>query len=237
MDTNSTAHSLERAQARLARIREERKTSEQAARDEAHAIPFGQPNIEGRGDIYKHVRQQQRKAQRLAEKEERAADRVDMLDKVAAFKEKNDQLKDVRVTGRTAWANVGAATSVNNLDYFRSQLTQLEADNKAAKAYNKIHKDEKKKTYGAKITQLKKKIAYLEQMQQQADTTPVSDHSQQLINDGIVSQWQKKPIYYFIKGLRKVAVTLDENGDFQISRRYPPRSEQERQTITNLLAD
>ncbi|MDN6638569.1 MAG: hypothetical protein L0L05_09580, partial [Yaniella sp.] len=106
---------------------------------------------------------------------------------------------------------------------------QLQAANDEAKAFNKTHKDQKKETYGAKITQLNKKIAYLEHMQEQAENSAISEHSQQLIDSGAVTQWQKKPVYYFVKGLRKVALTLDEHGDFQPSKRYPPMSEDAQQ--------
>lgn len=226
---------MQQAQSRLARITAERAASERAARSEAHAIPFGQPNIEGRGDIYRHVKQEWRRASRLADEEERAADRVDMLEKVEKFKENNEQLQDVRVVGRTGWASVGAATSVNNLDYFRGKLARMIAENEAAKAWNKSHKDERKHTFGARITQLKKKIAYLEQMQEQVENTAISAHSQQLIDSGAVTQWQKKPIYYFVKGLRKVALTLDEQGNFQPSKRYPPITENAQQRVAALI--
>ncbi|MCI1225394.1 hypothetical protein [Bifidobacterium sp.] len=235
MNTTIRANSMQQAQNRLARITAERAASERAARSEAHAIPFGQPNIEGRGDIYRHVKQEWRRASRLADEEERAADRVDMLEMVEKFKENNEQLQDVRVVGRTKSASVGAATSVNNLDYFKSELAQMIADNEAAKAWNKNHKNEKKQTHGAKITQLKRKIAHLEQMQEQAESASISEHSQQLIDSGAVTQWKKKPVYYFVKGLRKVALILDESGNFQTSNRYPPMSEEAQQRVAALI--
>jgi len=235
MNTTIKANSMQQAQNRLARITAEREASEQAARSEAHAIPFGQPNIEGRGDIYKHVQQEWRRAARLAEEEERAADRVDMLEKVEKFKENNDKLQDIRVVGRTGWASVGSATSVNNIDYFKDKLAQMIAENEAAKAWNKSHKDEKKQTFGTRITQLKKKIAYLEQMQEQAENTVISAHSRQLIDSGAVTQWKKQPVYYFVKGLRKVALTLDEQGNFQPSKRYPPITEDAQQRVAALI--
>jgi hypothetical protein len=84
---------------------------------------------------------------------------------------------------------------------------------------------------------LKKKIAYLEQMQEQVENTAISAHSQQLIDSGAVTQWQKKPVYYFVKGLRKVALTLDEHGDFQPSKRYPPMSEDAQQRVAALIQE
>lgn len=237
MNTTIKANSMQQAQNRLARITAEREASERAARSEAHAIPFGQPNIEGRGDIYKHVQQEWRRAAHLADEEERAADRVDMLEKVEKFKENNGKLQDVRVVGRTGWASVGAATSVNNLDYFKDKLARMIAENEAAKAWNKSHKDaEHRETFGSKVTALRKKVANLEAMQERAASTPISEHSQQLIDSGAVRQWQKKPIYYFVKGLNKVALVLDDNGDFEESRRYPAYTDSEHDTINKILA-
>jgi hypothetical protein len=159
-----------------------------------------------------------------------------MLEMVEKFKEDNDQLQDVRVVGRTGRASVGAATSVNNLDYFKGRLAQMIADNEAVKAWNKNHRDGKRCTFGSKITALRKKVAYLEAVKSKADSTPVSEHSQQLIDSGKVSQWKKKPIYYFVDGLRKVALTLDDNGDFQESKRYPAYEDSDRETVQKLLA-
>ncbi|WP_376715897.1 hypothetical protein [Enterococcus dongliensis] len=49
-----------------------------------------------------------------------------MLEKVEQFKNENELLQDVHVVGRTSYATVEAKTSVNNLQYFKQQLVELE---------------------------------------------------------------------------------------------------------------
>lgn len=63
----------------------------------------------------------------------------------------------------------------------------------------------------------------------------VSEKTQQLIDSGAVKQWQKKPIYYFVQGLRKVALEIDDKGNFYISERYPAYTESEKQFVKELL--
>lgn len=53
------------------------------------------------------------------------------------------------------------------------------------------------------------------------DQAVMSDQTKQLIADGKITQWAKKPIYYFVKGLRKAAVVIDENGNVKSSNNYP----------------
>ena len=167
--------------------------------------------------------------------EEKQEMRIDMLEKVADFKEENELLKDVHVVGKSSYATVGAKTSVNNLDYFRHQLQELEEANILAKQHNKEKKLPRAKTFGTDITKLKRKIAALEEMQEKDQNKVISSHSQALIDSGAVNQWKKKPIYYFVKGLKKVALELDKEGNFTISNRYPAWSEQDKTFIQELL--
>jgi hypothetical protein len=45
----------------------------------------------------------------------------------------------------------------------------------------------------------------------------------------------KTPTYYFVEGLRKVALEIDDNGEFKISKRYPPTSPKDIAFIEDLL--
>ncbi|HBI3722363.1 TPA: hypothetical protein K4433_003060, partial [Enterococcus faecalis] len=63
--------------------------------------------------------------------------------------------------------------------------------------------------YGAAITKLKNKIATLEQMKEADENKVMSEKTKELIESGAVTQWKKKPIFYFVKGLRKVALEID----------------------------
>jgi len=226
---------LEKAIQKLERIHSEQDAAQRAIRFEHNQIPFGQPNIIGRSDIYKKVNQQYEKSRRLFQEEEEQKQRIKMLEKVETFKEENDTLKDVQVVGKSGYATVGAKTSVNNLDYFKEKLEELEQFNIEAKNYNKTKPEIKHQTYGSEITKLKRKITMLEEMQEKDKNKMVSEHAQKLIDDGLVNQWKKKPIYYFVKGLKKVALEINQDGNFVISKRYPAYIEDDQKFIKELL--
>lgn len=226
---------LEQAQSKLERIRNEQTEISKEIRKQHDMIPFGQPNIIGRRDIYKDVNRKYDKAIKLVAEEEKQIDRVEMLEKVEDFKQENELLKDVHVVGRSSYASVGAKTSVNNLDYFRNKLKEMEQANEEAKAYNKTKPKIKMKTLGADITKLKRKIAMLEDMQKKDNNKVLNPITQSLIDSGAVNQWKKKPIYYFVKGLRKVALEINEKGEFFISSRYPAYSDSDKNFIAELL--
>ena len=109
---------LEQAQGKLQRLKRESEEMHHLIRAEHDRIPFGQPNIIGRGDIYKKVNGYHDRAIKLLKEQEKQEKRVEMLEKVEDFKEKNELIKDVHVVGKSSYATVGAKTSVNNIDYF-----------------------------------------------------------------------------------------------------------------------
>lgn len=228
---------LEQAIQKLERIRNEQEETQKAIRFEHDQIPFGQPNIIGRSDIYKKVNQQYEKSRRLLQEEEKQKQIIEMLEKVETFKEENDTLKDINVVGKSGYATVGAKTSVNNLDYFKEKLEELEQSNIEAKRYNKTKPKIKHQTYGSEITKLKRKIVMLEEMKDKDKNKTVSEHTQKLIDDGLVNQWKKKPIYYFVKGLKKVALEINQDGNFVISKRYPAYNDDDQKFIKGLLSD
>ncbi|MGM0229064.1 hypothetical protein IGJ28_001126 [Enterococcus sp. AZ091] len=233
----SMERTIEIAKGKLERIRNEQEAVQKEIRFQHDHIPFGQPNIIGRPDIYKKVKGHYEKSRRLLKEEEKQEKRIEMLEKVASFKEKNKLLKDVHVVGKSGYATVGAKTSVNNLEFFREQLKELERLNEEAKAYNKTKPAIKHRTYGDKITKLKRKIVQLELMQERDRTKIVSEKTQKLIDSGAVIQWKKKPIFYFVKGLKKVALEIDQNGEFYISSFYPAYTESDKQFVHELLND
>lgn len=229
-------NTLTQAKSKLERIRAEKEDNAQAIRNEHDRIPFGQPNIIGRRDIYKDVKRCYDKNRRLIEQEEQQEQRVELLEMVEEFKEDHALLKNVHVVGRSSYATVGAKTSVNNLDYFKNKLQQLIQENEEAKTFNKTKPARKRKTLGTEITKLRRKIAALEDMQERDQNKVVSQKTQELIDSGAVNQWKKKPIYYFVKGLKKVALEIDENGEFYISNRYSADTESEKKFVEELLA-
>ncbi|MHC5253164.1 hypothetical protein ACYRFS_13040 [Listeria kieliensis] len=226
---------LEKAYLKLKRIQKEQHSTIEAIREEHEKIPFGQPNIQGRRDIYKDIKRQYEKSRKLVLEENKQVDRIEMLGQIEKFKKENELLKDVHVVGSSEFANVGAKTSVNNLDYFRNKLAELEEENEKAKAYNRTKPIVKKKTLGTEITKLKRKILNLEAMEEKAKNTIMTEKTEALISSGAVNQWKKKPIYFFVKGLRKVALEIDEKGEFFISPSYPAYTEDDKEFIKNLL--
>lgn len=57
---------------------------------------------------------------------------------------------------------------------------------------------------------------------------------QKLVDSKKLTQWTKNQQYYFVKGLRKVAVKL-ENGELRLSKKYPPKNDNEKQYIKDLF--
>ena len=57
---------------------------------------------------------------------------------------------------------------------------------------------------------------------------------EKLVDSKKLTQWTKNQQYYFVKGLRKVAVKL-ENGELRLSKKYPPKNDNEKQYIKDLL--
>ena len=226
---------LKNAKNKLSRLKEEENELMKAIRKEHDSIPFGQPNIIGRKDIYKDVKRYRAKSIENSIQQEKQEHKIEMLEKVEEVKSENSTLKDVHVVGNTSYATIGAKTSVNNLEYFKAKLAELEERNEEAKKYNKTKPAVKMKTLGSEITKLKRKIQMLEDMKAKDETKVLSEHAENLIANGLVTQWQKKPIYYFVKGLRKVALVLNESGDFEESKQYSAYSDSDIEFVEKLL--
>ena len=226
---------LEIAKNKLNRLKEEQNELTKAIRKEHDLIPFGQPNITGRRDIYKNVKRYYGKSIANSIEQDKQEKRIEMLEKVEEVKNENSTLKDVHVVGSSGYATIGAKTSVNNLDYFKAKLAELVEKNEEAKSYNKTKPAIKKKTLGTEITKLKRKIQMLEEMKAKDENKVLSEHAQNLIKNGLVTQWKKKPIYYFVKGLRKVALVLNESGDFEASKKYSAYSDSDIEFVEKLL--
>ena len=226
---------LEIANNKLNRLKEEQNGIMESIRKEKDLIPFGQPVIIGRRDIYKDLKRHYGKSIANSIEQDKQEKRIEMLEKVEEVKSENSTLKDVHVVGNSSYATVGAKTSVNNLEYFKVKLSDLEEKNKEAKAYNKTKPVVKMKTLGTEITKLKNKIQVLEDMKAKDESKVLSEHAESLIKNGLVTQWQKKPIYYFVKGLKKVALELNESGNFEISKKYSAYSDSDIEFVEKLL--
>ena len=70
---------------------------------------------------------------------------------------------------------------------------------------------------------------------QQADRVLIQPETQAIIDSGEVKQWAKHPNIYFVKGLRFVALEMTEEGKFEQSSQYLPKTEEEKEVVNKLL--
>ena len=71
---------------------------------------------------------------------------------------------------------------------------------------------------------------------QQADRVLIQPETQAIIDSGEVKQWDKHPNIYFVKGLRFVALEMTEEGKFEQSSQYLPKTEEEKEVVNKLLS-
>ena len=64
----------------------------------------------------------------------------------------------------------------------------------------------------------------------------IQPETQAIIDSGEVKQWGKHPNIYFVKGLRQVALELTEEGKFEQSSQYLPKTEEEKEVVNKLLS-
>ena len=115
---------LEIAKNKLGKLKAEQNEIMKAIRKEKDLIPFGQPVIIGRRDIYKDLKRHYGKSIANSIQQDKQEKRIEMLEKVEEVKNENSTLKDVHVVGTSRYATIGAKTSVNNLEYFKEKLTK-----------------------------------------------------------------------------------------------------------------
>ena len=71
---------------------------------------------------------------------------------------------------------------------------------------------------------------------QQTDRVLIQPETQAIIDSGEVKQWAKHPNIYFVKGLRFVALEMTEEGKFEQSSQYLPKTEEEKEVVNKLLS-
>ena len=71
----------------------------------------------------------------------------------------------------------------------------------------------------------------------QADRIPIKPETQALVDSGEIKQWAKQPNIYFVKGLRRVALELTEEGRFELSPKYLPNTDEEKEVVNKLLSN
>ena len=71
---------------------------------------------------------------------------------------------------------------------------------------------------------------------QKDDGFVIQPETQDIIDSGEVKQWAKYPNIYFVKGLRFVALEMTEEGKFEQSSQYLPKTEEEKEVVNKLLS-
>ena len=178
------------------------------------ALTNGQPMNDKRGGASFMRKQEQIEDQVFSKMDEirKQEERVERL-------EHQQHLKEMGLNRQGS----GLEMSVQNIPRIREELEKAErGESFFTKATLKRYQEE---------------LTRLEGISEQMGKTNIQPATQTLIDEGLVNQWQKQPNTYFVKGLRRVALELTEEGEFQLSSqtKYHPKTDEERLKVDELL--
>ncbi|HFZ9660644.1 TPA: PBECR4 domain-containing protein [Streptococcus agalactiae] len=205
---------LAQARRKLERLRGEQ--DEAISRAYSHqALTNGQPVNDKRGGASFMRKQEQIEGQVFSKMDEirQQEERVERL-------EHQQHLKEMGLNRQGS----GLEMSVQNIPRIREELE------KAKRGESFFTK--------ANLKRYQEELTRLEAISEQMGKTSIQPATQALIDEGLVNQWQKQPNTYFVKGLRRVALELTEEGEFQLSSqtKYHPKTDEERLKVDELLA-
>ena len=205
---------LAQARRKLERLKGEQ--DEAISRVYSHqALTNGQPMNDKRGGASFMRKQEQIEGQVFSKMDEirQQEERVERL-------EHQQHLKEMGLNRQGS----GLDMSVQNIPRIREELE------KAKRGESFFTK--------ATLKRYQEELTRLEAISEQMDKMSIQPATQALIDEGLVNQWQKQPNTYFVKGLRRVALELTEEGEFQLSSqtKYHPKTDEERLKVDELLA-
>ncbi|HGD0302796.1 TPA: PBECR4 domain-containing protein [Streptococcus agalactiae] len=205
---------LAQARRKLERLRGEQ--DEAISRAYSHqALTNGQPMNDKRGGASFKRKQEQIEDQVFSKMDEirQQEERVERL-------EHQQHLKEMGLNRQGS----GLEMSVQNIPRIREELE------KAKRGESFFTK--------ATLKRYQEELTRLEAISEQMGKTSIQPATQALIDEGLVNQWEKQPNTYFVKGLRRVALELTEEGEFQLSSqtKYHPKTDEERLKVDELLA-
>lgn len=205
---------LAQARRKLERLRGEQ--DEAISRAYSHqALTNGQPVNDKRGGASFMRKQEQIEGQVFSKMDEirQQEERVERL-------EHQQHLKEMGLNRQGS----GLEMSVQNIPRIREEVE------KAKRGESFFTK--------ATLKRYQEELTRLEAISEQMGKTSIQPATQALIDEGLVNQWQKQPNTYFVKGLRRVALELTEEGEFQLSSqiKYHPKTDEERLKVDELLA-
>lgn len=204
---------LAQARRKLERLKGEQ--DEAISRAYSHqALTNGQPMNDKRG------------GGRFMQKQEQIENRVfSKLDEIKEQEERIERLQereDRKAAGLNRQGN-GLDMSVQNIPRIREEIEKAERGESS-------YRPETIKRY-------KKELERLEAIQDKVDGLVIQPETQALIDAGEVKQWAKQPNIYFVKGLRRVALELTEEGRFELSPKYRPNTDEEKEMVNKLLSN
>ena len=205
---------LAKARRKLERLKGEQDDA--ISRAYSHqALTNGQPMNDKRGGASFIRKQEQIEGQIFSKMDEirQQEERVERL-------EHQQRLKEMGLNRQGS----GLEMSVQNIPRIREELE------KAKRGESFFTK--------ATLKRYQEELTRLEAISEQMGKTSIQPATQALIDEGLVNQWQKQPNTYFVKGLRRVALELTEEGEFQLSSqtKYHPKTDEERLKVDELLA-
>ncbi|GAB2022662.1 hypothetical protein RyT2_17360 [Pseudolactococcus yaeyamensis] len=233
--TESESYRLTQARQKLERLENEFSAAVQDVFDH-QKLTNGQPMNDKRtgGAFFKKQNQKEDKAGELQAEIKKQRERIEALE----WREENAKL-GLNASG-------GLVKSVENIELWQQRVERLEF----VRDYNKSHGlpigtpfdngtrleyYDSKKLKDAKETL--KNLSEIKEKSNQASKA-ITPEAQALLDSGAVSQWKKQPTYYFVKGLRKVALELEaETGNFKVSSnlKYAPKTESDQAKVQELL--
>lgn len=204
---------LAQARRKLERLKGEQ--DEAISRAYSHqALTNGQPINDKRGGANFMRKQEQIEDQVFSKMDEirKQEERVERL-------EHQQHLKEMGLNRQGS----GLEMSVQNIPRIREELE------KAKRGESFFTK--------ATLKRYQEELTRLEAISEQMGKTSIQPATQALIDEGLVNQWKKQPNTYFVKGLRRVALELNEEGEFQLSSqtKYHPKTDEERLKVEELL--
>ena len=176
------------------------------------AMANGQPMNDKRNGaaFFKRQEQLENKVFNKLDEIKKQEERVERLEQQQRFKEEGLNRK-----------GNGLDMSVQNIPRIHEELEKAE---RGESHYTK-----------ETIKRYREELKRLEGISEQMSSVTIQPSTQSLIDDGSVNQWAKQPNLYFVKGLRRVAVELTEEGTFVPSTKYRPRTDEEKAVLDNLL--
>lgn len=204
---------LAQAQRKLNRLKGELDNSIQAAQEHQN-LTNGQPMNDKRNGAAFFKKQEQL--------ENKVFSTMDEIKKQEERVEKMQYQKELKEKGLNRQGN-GLEMSVQNIPKIREEIE------KADRGESMFTKET--------IKRYRQELERLEAAQNKAEGVIIQPAAQSLIDEGLVNQWQKRPDTYFVKGLRRVALELNNEGSFEVSSnsRYRPTTAEEKEVVNRLL--